>query len=375
MEIKMSPRQQSPESAPRHLPVRRMVQTLFFIICLFMGLGFYLFVSALEQGQLPQWSRPAGVEGFLPISALLSLRYLLETGIFSDIHPAGLSLFLIICGSALLVKKGFCAWICPVGFLSDGLAKLNRSLFKRPLYLPTWPDRLLGLVKYSFLAFFIYTIFFGMPSPALAQFINSPYNQFADVKMLKFFLDISPKAAMVTAGLVLATLVIPHFWCRYLCPYGALLGLVSLFGLGRVKRNPETCIECGKCQRHCPGRIRILEKEAIHSTECSACLTCVQVCPRTDAIGFHPAPGAPRKGHAWVAITLLLLFGLGIGAAKLTGLWETRIPLAAYERHLNPSPKGMSMPGMSLPTDPEKRRRMMKKIMEMQKRKMEMPPS
>ncbi|MCG8565361.1 MAG: 4Fe-4S binding protein [Desulfobacterales bacterium] len=352
---------------------RSYVQAGFFILCLAMGLIFYSFVNALGQGMDPGWSRPAGVEAFLPISALLSFRYWLETGIFSNVHPAGLSLFLIICATALLFKKGFCAWVCPVGFLSDLLARLHTRLFRRRLALPSWPDRILGLVKYGLLGFFVYTIFFTMPIPALAQFIDSPYNRFADIKMLEFFTQMSPRAALILTALGVLSLILPHFWCRYLCPYGGLLGLLSFLSLGRIKRNTSHCIRCGQCQAHCPGQIKILEKSNINSPDCSACLTCVSVCPQPKAIGFHLARSKKTVSMKTMAISMVLIFALGIGAAKLTRHWETAIPLAAYKAHLAPQPRmpfSMGrMPKNAMPRDPEKLKRMMEKIRQMKEKK------
>ena len=358
---------------PNKISTRTRVQTVSFLLCLVLGAVFYVFVTQLSQGQTPMVSRPAGVEAFLPISALLSFRYWVETGIFSTIHPAALVLLLIICATALLAKRGFCSWICPVGFISDLLAKVNRRLFPKRPTLPRWLDRGLMLVKYGLLAFFVYTIFFTMPVQALAQFIHSPYNQFADIKMLEFFTQMTAKTGIILTVLALLSTIFPYFWCRYLCPYGALLGVLSFLSLGRIKRNPEACINCGQCEKNCPGQIKILSGTTVTSPECSACLTCTEVCPKTDAIAFHAGPR--RLGTTGVAVIIVGLFALGITTAKLTGYWNTSIPLAAYQAHLAPKPPmGRmpfpmgKMPPNALPKDPEKLQRMMEKIQQMQQR-------
>jgi len=111
--------------------IRWWVQLFFLMITLFLGIKFYLFVAQLGSGAVPTLERPPGVEAFLPISALVSLKYFLFTGIINRVHPSALVLFLIICSTALVVKKGFCSWICPLGLLSDYLVKLNLYLFKK----------------------------------------------------------------------------------------------------------------------------------------------------------------------------------------------------------------------------------------------------
>ncbi len=100
------------------IPARRWVQLVFLFSIGFIGVKFYLFVSYLDKGMMPGFDRPAGVEAFLPISALVSLKHWLYTGTINSIHPSALVLFLIICFTAVIVKKGFCSWICPIGLLS-----------------------------------------------------------------------------------------------------------------------------------------------------------------------------------------------------------------------------------------------------------------
>jgi len=104
---------------PYPIQARRSVQILFLLAVVFIGAKFYLFVSCIEKGVTPDFERPAGVEAFLPISALVSLKHLLYTGTINRIHPSGLVLFLMICFTAVFAKKGFCSWVCPVGTLSD----------------------------------------------------------------------------------------------------------------------------------------------------------------------------------------------------------------------------------------------------------------
>ena len=87
--------------------VRRGVQILFLIIVCFIGFRFSQFAGALEKGMLPLVDRPPGVEVFLPIGALVSLKYFVFTGIINEVHPSGLVLFSIICVTAFIVWE---AW-------------------------------------------------------------------------------------------------------------------------------------------------------------------------------------------------------------------------------------------------------------------------
>ena len=166
--------------------LRHLVQILFAALVLYIGITFIVFVGQVENGALTGVSRPAGVEAFLPISALVGLKAWLSTGNFDPIHPAGLVTFLAIITLSVLFKRTFCSWICPIGTLSEMLAKLGKRVFGRNFLIPTWLDYLLRSVKYLILFFFIWVIFFAMSGASAAEFVQTPYNRVSDIKMLQF---------------------------------------------------------------------------------------------------------------------------------------------------------------------------------------------
>ncbi len=317
-----------------HVSIRRLLQLLSCIIVLTIGIKFFLFVSQLETGMIPDFERPPGVEAFLPISALVSLKHFFIAGKINNVHPSALVIFLIICMTSLIVKKGFCSWVCPIGLLSDFLSKLNNLSFKKKVVLPITVDWVLRCLKYGLAGFFVWSIFYKMPIQSIEQFIQSPYNQFADIKMLYFFTDISNTALVVIIILFLLSFAVPYFWCRYLCPYGAVLSVFSFLSIGKIKRNPSNCTNCGRCEKKCPGLIKIRQKKTIHSSECTACMTCVRNCPEKQAISFSITPGNIQLGQTAVALILVLIFSTGISMAKTSGKWQNKITKPEYLRYV-----------------------------------------
>ncbi|MCG8533181.1 MAG: hypothetical protein MI749_21350, partial [Desulfovibrionales bacterium] len=91
----------------KRLYIRRLVQASFALASMAMGIQFYIFITRIRQGIPPMVSRPQGVEAFLPIASLMEWRQFMETGVFAPVHPAGVILFLLICATALFIKKGF----------------------------------------------------------------------------------------------------------------------------------------------------------------------------------------------------------------------------------------------------------------------------
>lgn len=282
---------------------------------------------------MPDFERPPGVEAFLPISALISLKQLLFTGRINAVHPSALVLFFIICLTALIAKKGFCGWICPIGLLSEFLGKIHVRMFRKDFLIPYPLDLILRSLKYIIAGFFIWTIFYNMPMGSIEQFIQSSYNRFADITMLRFFTRISGTALAALLVLMLLSVVIQNFWCRYLCPYGSILGIISFVSLGQIRRNPAPCTECGKCERTCPGFIKIRQKTQIHSSECTACMTCVKTCPEKNAIGFFLFSGKLPVRQTGLAVILILLFFLGVSMAKMSGNWQNKISKTEYLRY------------------------------------------
>jgi polyferredoxin len=313
---------------------RHLVQAGFLLSVLLVGWGFVRWVHGLEAGRVVG-DRPPGVEAFLPIAALLSLRHLVTSGEVHPVHPAGLAILLLVVGISLLAKKAFCSWVCPVGTLSEMLADVSRRLFRRKLGLPRVLDLPLRSLKYLLLAFFVYAVFFQMGPVAVADFLDSPYNRVADVKMLHFFERLSPFALKVLLGLVAFSVVVPYAWCRYLCPYGALLGALSLLSPLKVTRHAPSCIDCNRCTKACPSRLPVARLARVSSDECFGCLSCVAACPVPRALRVEtPAPWRRAVRPVVFAALVVGVFAGGVLLARATGHWRNAITNDEYEQRI-----------------------------------------
>ncbi len=313
--------------------VRLSVQVFFLAVTLFTGWRFVQFVHFIEGSGKPV-ARPPGVEAFLPISSLMSLKYWILTGDFNPIHPAGLVLFIVFLLMSWLIKKSFCSWVCPVGFLSEYLWKAGKKMFGRNFTFPAWLDWPLRSLKYLILLFFAWGILVDMDAEALKAFIYGDYNRVADIKMMLFFAHISTFALSVILVLALLSVFIKNFWCRYLCPYGALLGFAGLFSPMRVTRNPETCVDCRECTLACPSNITVHEKRYVHTDECTACLACTAACKEPDTLTFNIVKKEKPVAAGRIAIAVLLVFLLLTGLARLTGHWQNNISTDEYKSRM-----------------------------------------
>ena len=313
--------------------LRLGVQLFLVALNVWIGVQFYLWVRWAESGgRTLEVSRQAGVEGWLPIEGLMQLKYFLLTRQLPHIHAAGFFLFVSFLVMSFLFRKSFCSWLCPVGTVSEYLWKLGRATFRRDFQLPRWADIALRSLKYILLSFFAYAVA-SMSAAAIAEFLGSPYALIVDVRMLNFFRYLGSTTALVVLGIVVASVFIKNFWCRYLCPYGAFLGLASLLSPSRITRNPDTCIDCAKCAKACPSILPVDKLIQIRSAECTGCLECVAVCPAKDALAMS-VPAGLRKRHAIPAWSMaagiaIIFFGL-VGYAKITRHWNTELPKQVY---------------------------------------------
>jgi polyferredoxin len=314
-------------------PLRFAVQLFFVALNLWIGVQFYLWVRWAESGgRALEVSRPAGVEGWLPIEGLMQSKYFLFTGQVPHVHAAGFFLFVSFLIISFAFRKSFCSWLCPVGTVSEYLWKFARYTFRRNFQLPRWADIALRSLKYILLSFFAYAVA-SMSVGAIAQFLGSSYALVVDVRMLNFFRYPGGTTAFVVLGLVIASIFVQNFWCRYLCPYGAFLGLASLFSPARITRNLGTCIDCAKCAKACPSTLPVDKLVQIRSAECTGCLECVAVCPANNTLAVSLPVGLQtrRAIPAWTmaAGIAIVFFGL-VGYAKITDQWNTELPQQVY---------------------------------------------
>ncbi|HEY2456276.1 MAG TPA: 4Fe-4S binding protein [Candidatus Acidoferrum sp.] len=319
--------------------LRRSFQAAFLLLNAVLGTLFYFWVRQFETPSAAArvLTRPAGVEGWLPIAGLMNLKYWILTAHVPNVHPAAMFLLLAFLSMAFLLRKAFCSWLCPVGTISEYLWRAGGKIIGSNVTLPRWLDLPLRGLKYLLLGFFVWAIS-TMSAVGIQDFMHSPYGLIADVKMLNFFRHIGQSGLITLGVFVAASLFVKNFWCRFLCPYGALLGLVSLLSPARITRDKEACIDCAKCAKACPSSLPVDKLVQIRSLECTGCLECVAVCPSQNALSMTfptlAASGPSRKTlPPWAMAAAIATLFLGVaGFAKLTGHWQSPVPNATYQQ-------------------------------------------
>lgn len=175
-----------------------------------------------------------------------------------------------------------------------------------------------------------------MTSSAVKAFLDSPYNLIADIKMYYFFADISQFSLIVISILFILSIIVRNFWCRYLCPYGALLGIVSLISPIKIRRNTATCIDCNLCAKACMSNIKVDKVKTVISDEFTGCLNCIDACPVADTLILQSVVPARKKiSKKIAAIAVVVVFMTVKGIGMLTDNWQNKISKEEYLFHFN----------------------------------------
>ncbi|WP_237132039.1 NosR/NirI family protein [Pseudohongiella sp. O18] len=196
--------------------------------------------------------------GFLSVSHITNTINLGPSMILSDTPLLIMVLFTLI--TTLIWGRIFCSTVCPFGALQDFITRLSPKRWQ--ITVPAHIHDKAIYLKYAFLGLIVVM--------AIVQGSVSIFQYFEPFGTL-FFYSTSLVLWAILIAILLASVVIKRFYCRYVCPLGAALGVLSLISLKRIKRVPQ-CTACKVCEHSCPtGAIR---REAIDFKECVRCDVC-----------------------------------------------------------------------------------------------------
>ncbi|MCY6354896.1 4Fe-4S binding protein [Clostridium sp. ZS2-4] len=197
----------------------------------------------------------------------------LETvNIVTSLVPIVTIVFLV-----LVLGRFFCGWLCAFGALNDFIFNISKRVFRLDFKVNEKLDSVLKYLKYVILALII--ILGWTKSEPLIDMYN-PWNAFAELRMLPQVLKHHPMQFGILAFIILGAALIERFFCRYLCPLGAVQALISKGRFSWLIRDNNTCGKCNLCTKNCSMGINISKLKKVKSGECIGCLKCVGNCPK-----------------------------------------------------------------------------------------------
>jgi len=316
-------------------PFRLFFQLTILGLLAYMGIRYFV-----DKNYFPDYEAYCPFGGIQALSSYL-VNNTLACSMTSLQIVIGLALIVLI----VIVSKLFCSYICPIGTVSEWLGKLGER-FSMRYTITGIADKALRSLKYILL--FI-TVYFTISSSELFCKRFDPYY----AAMTGFDSDVSIIMGIVAIALVIiGSFYVRLFWCKYICPLGALsnifrfflmfigiigiylviflfgihlnfvwlLALLSIaayilellsinnkvFPLLKITRNTQTCTNCKLCTKNCPQAIDVASQKIISHVDCNMCCDCVHVCPEKDTLAIN------QKGKKWLpAIILIILIAIG----------------------------------------------------------------
>ncbi|MFZ1728721.1 MAG: 4Fe-4S binding protein [Bacteroidota bacterium] len=350
---------------------RRLSQGLFLL--LFMYLLLQTNMDALDKSSsLPQISAP--VDFFLELDPLVAISTILSTHTLYR----NLILALIIVVGTLFLGRFFCGWICPMGTINHMLASMKSSRMKGrrrmeqnswrpyqrwkygilaamlgaslygsvqiglldPIALLTRSMGLIVLPGYNTLTQDIYT-WSLQTNLGFLDFILTPISWVAGAILIRaktVVFDQTFLILLIFGGILVANRFITRFWCRGICPLGALLGVMSKVSILGLEKRASVCTDCNLCALHCQGGDNPKPGETWHQTECHLCMNCVASC-RDSGLAFRFFPGMEETTQTVNLTRRAVLASAGAGLLAIPVL------RAATNPDRSPDPSLVRPPG------------------------------
>ncbi|RPH96663.1 4Fe-4S binding protein [candidate division KSB1 bacterium] len=218
-------------------------------------------------------------ENFCPFGGMESLWGLITTKEFScSLGPLNLSILIAVLILAIIAKKAFCGWACPIGFLSELAGRLGGLIWKKRPRPDPKVNRAAKLLRYVVLVAALYFTY------KAGELILRGYDPYFLIFSRFGHGSLGTVSWIVLGALLVGAFAVPMFFCRYLCPLSATFDPFARLGVIKVVRNEHKCTDCGLCEKACPHDIAPQKMIKVVHHDCTNCLECVDVCPVKGAL-------------------------------------------------------------------------------------------
>ena len=265
---------------PRSIWIRRVVQIFFFALIALISINHNL----VELGVGFPLLSNASLHALCPFGGVVTIYQYATMGTFvQKIHESAFVLMVIGFVLAILFGPVFCGWVCPLGTVQEWVSKWGKKLFKRRHnhFIPNRIDHILRYARYIVLAWVIYI------TAMSGKLIFADYDPY--FALFNFWSGEVAWTALAILGLTLGlSLFVERPWCKYACPYGAVLGISNLFRVFQIRRVASTCKNDGACSIMCPMNIPVDDVKTVRDHQCISCLECTSeaVCPVAKTVVF-----------------------------------------------------------------------------------------
>lgn len=258
--------------------IRTAVQIGFFLLIALISINHTL----EESGRGIPVLGSASLHSLCPLGGVVSVYQYLDTGsMVKKTHESSFVLMWIGFALAVVLGPVFCGWVCPMGSIQEWFGKIGKKLFGRKynFFIPYKYDKYLRYLRYLVMAWVLYM------TAASATLVFAAYDPYYTLFHL-WSGEVAISGVAILAAVLILSLFVERPFCKYACPYGAVLGLFNFVRIFKIRRNPTSCIDCGACTKNCPMDIPVDKAITVYDHQCISCLDCTSenACPVADTV-------------------------------------------------------------------------------------------
>ncbi|MBU3175834.1 4Fe-4S binding protein [Clostridium estertheticum] len=221
----------------------------------------------------------------------------------------------------IFLGRFFCGWVCAFGAYNDFIYLLSKKVFKINFKVNEEVDKVLKYVKYVVLLLLVIVVW-TMGSKVLDT--TSPWDAFAQITNFpQVLFDYTIGVALLLL-ITLGALFVERFFCRYLCPLGAVFNILSKIGILKIKKPTDKCGKCRICSNNCSMGLSLYKAQSVCGGDCINCFKCIEACPRSNTkinvLGENVNPELASGVAIAAMVGLYAVNNLGASALANSGL-------------------------------------------------------
>lgn len=239
---------------------------------------------------------------------------------FMQVIPNSVELISLII-ITIILGRFFCGWMCAFGAYNDLIHEISQNVFKVKYRVNEKADSILKYFKYIVLAVII-VLSWTMGNSIFTS--ASPWDAFAQITDLPMVMSSLILGLILLIFITIGAFYIERFFCRYLCPLGALFNIFSKLSIFKINMPKDKCGNCRACTSQCSMGIHLYKENEVRGGECINCMKCAEVCPRKNASANILGKNVNSSLAGSVALAACLgvysINGLGMGILKNSGI-------------------------------------------------------
>ncbi|MCB2313523.1 4Fe-4S binding protein [Clostridium tagluense] len=238
----------------------------------------------------------------------------------------------------IVLGRFFCGWVCAFGTYNDLLHLLSKNVFKINFKVNEKVDAVLKYAKYLVLILLV-VIVWSMGSKVLET--TSPWDAFAQITNFPQVLSDYTIGFILLVLITIGAFFIERFFCRYLCPLGAVFNIFSRIGILKIKKPTDKCGKCRLCTNNCSMGLSLYKVESIRGGDCINCLKCIEACPRNNTqLNVFGENVNPELASSVAIVAMVGLYNLNnLGAAALAQSKLTKQTSTSVSSSINNTPQ------------------------------------